>query len=245
MLKNYIKNKRYKKRTCPIKMRLVPYGSGWTDVYADFGDGELYFVISDIMCDSFGSLMKALYCLYPENNDPGDMLCMNPHMMDSKLGAYEVIDGKRVLYKVADDINELGTDYYTEIPWKAWFCWDGEGTDSEWVLEREPNMDTSFLVKVHITQHDEIEKHYEYVVNYEDLCYAVADACTEALKEHGIYGYHYSSQYHDMNLRYLLFLKSVALRNMDARELTSHRNENKGESTDFNKEIELLLFDMK
>ncbi len=33
------------KRECPIKMRLVPYGGGWTDVYDDFGDGELYFII--------------------------------------------------------------------------------------------------------------------------------------------------------------------------------------------------------
>ena len=61
MLRNIFRSKRYKKRTCPIKMRLVPYGAGWTDVYADFGGGELYFVISDIMCESFELLMKALY----------------------------------------------------------------------------------------------------------------------------------------------------------------------------------------
>ena len=37
------------KRDCGISMRLVPYGGGWTDVYADFGDGELYFIISNTM----------------------------------------------------------------------------------------------------------------------------------------------------------------------------------------------------
>ena len=55
------------RRDCGIKMRLVPYGAGWTDLYADFGEGELYFIISNVMGPGFGSLMEALYYLHPSN----------------------------------------------------------------------------------------------------------------------------------------------------------------------------------
>ena len=46
-----------------------------------------------------------------------------------------------------------------------------------------------------------------------------------------------------MHLRYLLFLKSVALGNFEARELIT-LEEGKGEKSPFEKELELLLFDM-
>ena len=46
------------KRHCPIQMKLVPYGGGWTDVYVNFGDGELYFIISHCCGDDFDTLMK-------------------------------------------------------------------------------------------------------------------------------------------------------------------------------------------
>ena len=87
------------------------------------------------------------------------------------------------------------------------------------------------------------DKHYEYNVRYKDFCYAVAKTCTEVLKSHGIYGYHHSIYEDDMHLRYLLFIKSVALENFEARELTDMGEKN-GESTSFEKELELLLFDM-
>lgn len=51
------------KRDCRIKMRLVPYGAGLTDLFADFDDGEIYFIISNVMGGGFESLMRALY--YP------------------------------------------------------------------------------------------------------------------------------------------------------------------------------------
>lgn len=47
-----------------------------------------------------------------------------------------------------------------------------------------------------------------------------------------------------MNIRYLLFFKSIALGNMEARELTFYDEKGKGETSDFSKEIELLVFDM-
>ena len=48
------------KRDCGINMRLVPYGGGWTDLYADFDEGELYFIISNVMGPGFMELMRAL-----------------------------------------------------------------------------------------------------------------------------------------------------------------------------------------
>ena len=45
-------------------------------------------------------------------------------------------------------------------------------------------------------------------------------------------------------VRYLLFLKAIALGNMAARELTFYDEKGQGETADFNKEMELLLFDM-
>ena len=81
-------------------------------------------------------------------------------------------------------------------------------------------------------ERDEIERH-EYEVAYEDMCYAVADACTKAIKKHGLWGYYHSIYYPDMNLRYLLFLKSVALKNFEARKLTFYEEKGQGEKIFF------------
>ena len=81
-------------------------------------------------------------------------------------------------------------------------------------------------------------------MKYEDICYAVADACTKALKKHGFWGYHQATYTEDMNVRILLFLKAIGLGNLEARELTYHDEKGEGETADFGKEMELLLFDM-
>lgn len=38
-----------KKRDCGIKMRLVPYGAGWTDAYLDICRDLPYFIISNVI----------------------------------------------------------------------------------------------------------------------------------------------------------------------------------------------------
>lgn len=226
------------KRNCGIKIRLAPYGGGWTDVYADFGDGELYFIISYISEDSFETLMKALYHLYPENCDPEDAY----GLLENKIGVCEYIGGEYVTTRIANDIEEK--DITREIPWKASFSWNAENSYSNWTLERIPNEATSFMLKISIDVCSNETAHYEYEVPYADMCYAVAAACTETIKTHGFWGYHYATYNADMNLRYLLFLKSIGLGNMEARELTFYDEQGKGESSSFNKEIDLLLFDM-
>ena len=74
-------------------MRLVPYGGGWTDVYVDFGDGELYFIISHCLGDDFDTLMRALYHLYPEQPDYENA----DDLVDYKAGICKRIDGDLLL----------------------------------------------------------------------------------------------------------------------------------------------------
>ena len=230
-----------KRRDCGIKMRLVPYGGGWTDVYADFGDGEIYFIISYLGSNSFETLMKALYHLFPANPDPEEAY----DLVECKEGICQQIDGEYVVTKIVDRTSSEDLPCVVQyIPWKASFDWYEEIDGSKWIIERLPTTDTAFNVHVHIEIHRSEVKEYDYTVKYEDLCYAVADACTKALKKHGFWGYHKATYDQDMNIRYLLFLKSIALGNMEARELTYYDEKGEGETADFNKELELLLFDM-
>lgn len=90
------------KSNCRIKMRLVPYGSGWADVYVDFGDGEPYFIISDVMGESFETLMQALYHLYPDNRNPENAY----ELIEYKYGICENINGECVVTRIVDDTTE-------------------------------------------------------------------------------------------------------------------------------------------
>lgn len=194
-----------KKRDCGMRMKLVPYGAGWTDVHLDIEKDSLYFVISYVWGDCFSKLLEALYYLHPDQKDP------------------QGIEGLH--------------------PCKAEFEWDEEGASSHWLLTRDATATADFDLHIDLTVHRKEVRQYAYTVRYKDFCYAVAKACTETLKSHGIYGYHHSTYEDDIPLRYLLFIKSVALENDEARTLTYH-DVGKGESTSFEKEIELLLFDM-
>ena len=100
------------------------------------------------------------------------------------------------------------------------------------------------MVILHVEFNREGLKTLDYQIPYEDLCYAVADACTKALKKHGFFGYYSSTYTEDVNLRYLLFLKAVGLRNMEACQVMRYGEKGKGDTSVFSKEIELLLFDM-
>ena len=223
-----------KKRDCGIKMRLVPYGGGWTDVYLNIGNDELYFIITSMYSDNFNNLMSVLYFLYPENYD-------HEHT-ENYVDCWEGIIENDEVVEIVERITKSSCTTIA-VPKKGEFSWDEEGASSYWVIEREATMDTDFDIHISIDIKRDDAHHYEYTVRYKDFCYAVAKTCTEVLKSHGIYGYHNSIYYGDMNLRYLLFLKCIALDNFEARELTNLGRGN-GESTSWEKELELLLFDM-
>ncbi len=225
-----------KKRDCNIKMKLVPYGAGWTDVYLTIDNDEHYFIISYALADQFDDLLGILYYLYPENFSSESA----PYNIDCKSAKLELIDGEYKTVKIVDaDSNELGT--FRDIPWKAHFVWDEEENASVWKIERNPTEDLDFDLKISI-EHN--ENHYEYIVRYADFCYAVAKACTETLKKHGFTGYHRATFTQDFNVRYLIFLKAIALENLDACKLTYYEEKGAGETSDFTKEMEILLFDM-
>ena len=57
-------------------------------------------------------------------------------------------------------------------------------------------------------------------------------------------GYSSATYTDNIDMRYFLFLKAVALRNMEVCDLTFYEDKGKGETGNFEKEIELLLFDM-
>lgn len=223
-----------KKRDCEISMKLVPYGAGWTDVYLNIGEDNLYFVISSVLGDTFTDLLRVLYFLHPENNDP--------EREENYIDCWQGLVENDEVVRIAERIEQCPCTV-RPIPKKGAFVWDEEGSASQWVIEREPTLATDFDIKVSIDVCRAESKHYEYTVRYRDFCYAVAKACTEVLKSHGIYGYHHSVYQDDMPLRYLLFIKSVALDNFEARELTD-MGDNNGEGSSLEKEIELLLFDM-
>ena len=224
------------KRNCGMEMKLVPYGGGWTDVYFNIGDEKLYFIITSVWSDQFSKLLEVLYYLHPDQNDP-----KRNDDIDYWDGVCEIIDGESRIVQIVEQYNGHGA--VRPIPHKAELYWDEEGSSSHWVFTRKPTEDTDFILQIDICIHRDEEKHYSYQVQYKDFCYAVAKTCTEVLKSHGIYGYHHSTYEDDLNLRHLLFVKAVALDCLETRKLTDN-GDGLGESTSFEKELELLLFDM-
>lgn len=226
----------FKKRDCGMEMKLVPYGAGWTDVYFNIGNDKLYFIITSIWCDQFSKLLEVLYYLHPNQNDP-----KTTETVEYWDGVCEIIDGKPKVVQIVEQYNGCGA--VRLIPHKAELHWDEECSSSHWVFTREPNEEEDFELQIDININKAEEKHYSYKVRYKDFCYAVAKTCTEVLKSHGIYGYHHSTYVDDINLRHLLFIKAVALDCLETRTLTD-MGKGLGESTSFERELELLLFDM-
>lgn|GEM_PF-3428950 len=225
------------KRDCGINMRLVPYGGGWTDVYLDIQGDSHYFIISNVMGDQFEDLLAILYCLYPGNAHESYQYVPN---MDMKHALKKATKNGYVTVRIADDTHDW-EGVCADIPWKARFAWYDEEAGCSWELEREPNEDLDFDLKIRIAFNDE---RFEYQVRYADFCYAVAKTCTEALKKHGFTGYHEATQTQDINLHHLLFVKGIALNNLEACRVTRYKEKGQGETSDFSKELELLLFDM-
>ncbi len=227
-----------KKRDCDIKMRIVPYGGGWTDVHLDICGDSHYFIISYVFGDQFSALLALLYKLHPDNGGSEH----DGVKVEYKTGICEHTDsGYKVVKIVGCDENVPVRCVCRDIPWKGSFTWDEEGEYSEWSIERIPDESTDFMLSIHVEHH---EKTFEYSLPYKEFCYSVAKACTEMLKEYGFGGYYNSTYTQDMNLRHLLFIKSVALDNFEALELTHYEEQGHGETTDFEKELELLMFDM-
>ena len=229
------------KRDCNIKMELIPRGAGWIHVHLTIGGECIGFVISSAMGERFSKLLRVMYHLYPDNNDPefaDDIYCWEGLCKrNDSTGEYEVV-------KIVERIEGEPFPYtMIEIPHKAEFYWDQEGADCSWIIEREPTEDTDFAIEIRLKYSDEDHERC-YEVQYKDFCYAIAKACTETLKRFGIFGYHHSTYEEDIPMRYFLFLKAVALGRLDLLKLNDVEEERFAVTSSFEKEMELLLFDM-
>ena len=206
------------KRDCPIKVKIEPLGAELLDVCFVFGDEKLKYTPSTAMSDDqFGEFVSALYTLYAEpNSTEGDWHNEWHKRTDRTDSGYKIL-------ATTTTVN-----------------WDGEGTCMLLEMTREKDGDTILLR----SSMDYGKTHREFLVNDRDLCYAVAKACTEAIKQFGFYGYRYSTESEPIKIHQLLFLKAYALGNMEIRELMVVDEELDCRKSNFEKELELLLFDM-
>ena len=207
-----------KRRDCDIKIKLSPSGAQFLLVEADIQGDHLKFLPASTMGFQFGAIVSALYSLFHEEDD-----------FHSEWSARDCI---------SDENHAIHTV-------KSMVDWDNEGKDVEIILSRKCKLDIDFesdLTDIEIKNCDTILKSYS--VKTKDLCYAVAKACTEVLKKYGFYGYRYSTEYDYFIIHQLLYIKSFALGNFEARKLAPHSENEEVMQTSFEKEIELLLFDM-
>ena len=147
------------------------------------------------------------------------------------------------------EVNVDGEKTKVWLPYKTKFNWDEEGSWVDWTLEHEPTLDREFDLKIKLSiwraeedQDEEREEKKEFVVSYKAFCYPLAKACTEMLKKQGICGFHESYWDGDINLRYLLFIKAIAL---DCPEMIKTAYNDKDEAcSNLENELKLLLTDM-
>lgn len=206
-----------KKRDCDIKIKLTPSGTQYLHFEMDIQGDHLDFLPASTMGDQFGAVVSALYTLFHEKEDMHEEWRSREHISDEN----------HVIHRRVTKVE-----------------WDNEGDVIDIIMSRKGGIDIDYeddLIDIEIKNYDEVLK--QYTVKTKDLCYAVAKACTEVLKEYGIYGYRYSTEQDYFKIHQLLYIKSFALGNFEARELISEEND-WVKKTAFEKEIELLLFDM-
>ena len=205
----------------------------------DIGKDHHIFWASSAVGYQFFSLIGAVYQLYSEGPDNHSHNRGTGHHAD--------------FYYHGND-ESLRQDEYRI---KTSFDWNGCGPYYTFTFSRKFKHPTDpsegmDLIEISITSTRQ-EPHI-YTVDGHDLCYAVAKAYTKAIKKYGFYGY-YSSTGGNCNgfgdaidLHMILFIKAYALHAMEIRELKTvwkdERRWEHAEGTSFDREIELLLFDM-
>ena len=206
------------KRDCPITFELIPSGIQFLSVKMNINDDCFEFSPSSVMSEQFGAIVSALYSLFQENDD-----------MHNEWNSCEYLSNEN--HEIYREITKVE--------------WDNEGEVVEIFLSRKlvNKIDCEKdLLNIEIRNYDQILK--SYTVRTKDFCYAVAKACTEVLKEYGFYGYRYSTEYDYFRIHQLLYIKAFALGNFEARDFINNNSNKLEKRTSFEKEIELLLFDM-
>ena len=232
-------NIKWRKRRCPIRMEIVPYGSGWEDITLDICGDHHWWSVSGCLGDGFWALVESLYALYPHQT-------------------YDESEQNRLTEEedfVADFVNGEYTNFrqmkegetcacHLSFPKAAEFFWDHEGWGVQWKLTKESGQERDFLLTIDLEETDDAHKKFRYTVKYSDLCYAVGKAVTAALKKHGFGGFHTSVWESDVNVRHLCFLKACGMGMPDAVQPVDSAKKGEGAISSFADEIELLMFDM-
>lgn len=151
------------------------------------------------------------------------------------------LNPKRQGFEYDDRINSTDND----IPISAQVSLCEEGSWINWKFEREDTKEIDCNLTIYLTVDrggDGEEQNYKFIVRYKDFCYALAKACTEMLKGYGIVGYWQSYWRQGFPLREFLEIKAIALD--DFSYIDTVYDENNGERSNLNKEIEFLLLDM-
>lgn len=192
---------------------------------------------SAVMGGQFSKLVTAVYCLYSEGYDSHTNCRRSIHRYRHDWGGE----------------NATGTETHaitTEV------LWDEEGRYDNLTFVRRcvgwkyPTPDRYDPIEIELQYRG---GSFTYTVDARDLCYAIAKAATKALKKYGFRGYHSSSGSCEcfgdsINIEQLLFLKAYALNVLEVRELKTVWRKPKSwmgaAGTSFEKEMELLLFDM-
>lgn len=224
------------KRECSTSIELIPCGGCFLKVVLKIGNDNHVFWASSVMNYQFYSFIRAVYELYSEESDPHE------HNYGSR----------RAWRRFAYNLETRKTTVETSC------VLDMEGAVYKFLLRREKVDDISAdihsadPVSITIIFPDRTE--FRYVVDGKDLCYAVAKAYTKVLKKHGFYGYYTAtagdcSCSGDLIPMYMfLFINAYGLLNMEARELhkvsCDQEDEDITVASSFEKELELLLFDM-
>ena len=179
------------------------------------------------MGDQFSSFLKAVYCLYEEKE--------GEHRLHRRLSW-----GKA----------SVGSNHHS-----IRLVWDEEGSMIHITLSRLSEIQEPCPKGTPDPIHIELlywGGSYQYTVDGRELCYAIAKGYTEAIKKYGFQGYLRSSGFQylgdSFEMEELLFVKAYALDAMEARERAEAWHHPNGwmraESSSFEKEMELFLFDM-
>ena len=219
-----------------MRIRLTPFDCDMLRIHWRIDGENYYFIASGVMGSQFSAFLSAVYDLYEEEDQS--------HYLHCKYN-------KNIIYEYPH--NREDKKYCI----KSKITWDGEGPFYTISFTRigehigpilDPNTPGPIQVKIESTR----QSSKECTIDGRDLCYAVARGCTEALKKYGFKGYTKTSGGYDVgdsfSIEKLLFVKAYALGVLDvckAEELWKNPNSWRTiEATNFEKEMELLLFDM-
>lgn len=227
------------KRNCDIRIRLTPWDGDFMRVHFRINGDHHYFYPSCVMGDQFSVFLTAVYCLYNEHG--------NYHSLHGQLWYRRF--GVTLQNEYPNEKND--GHYCKSFP----IIWDEEGRIIHVVVSRRSITEEVLPAGVPdpITINFKYWKgNFEYCIDGRDLCYAIARGYTEAIKKYGFQGYLHSSGMQflgdSFEMDELLFVKAYALDAMESRELSTawvHKNGwRTAKSSSFEKEIELLLFDM-